>query len=683
VFGLLGSLKLTVALFSLSLVTVLVGTLAQDEMNMLEVKQRYFMSWIAPLHIDDFFPQAFLPHDKPFPGVLPFPGGALIGLLLMINLFAAKATRFKTHASGGKLAAGLLLMAAGTFVAGIVIMAGHSSDGLQGTPPMSYPQLWAACMAGVTLLGISLGVSATRIANPTIKSIAFTSAAIIGIFVVYALITGFRIGDPGLRIVWQLTKGLGAGVILLMGCLLVFDKQGGNVMLHLGVGLLMVGQFAFGDRQLEQRLNLVEGESANTLVNMDAIEMTFIENREGTQRVTAIPGSRLQSAADSEQLIKDESLPVDVRVLAFYGNSTLEDVTAENLATKGVGLQLRAVEASKSGGVDNAMNLAAAYVELLDKTSGDTLGKHLISQRLSDREMLVPESRTSDVFDSITVADTSYDIGLRFHREVKPYWVQLEDVRRITYSGTETPRDYSSFIRIIDTETGEDRKERVWMNNPLRYRGETFYQSSYETLPSGKEWTGIQVVRNSGWLIPYVACSVTGLGLLAHFLGVLRRFLRRRERETSKERAELAEFNLSPPSKRPVVATVAGFAVLALIMLTPWQAVKNTMRPESRATNYDFYTAGKIPTQSGGRIVPLDAYARQTLKAISNKESLSLETAPAGIRRRVSGGASASDSATPTSETTDSGSSRGRLSAMQWLMEIATDRKSTRLNSSH
>jgi ABC-type transport system involved in cytochrome c biogenesis permease subunit len=140
----------------------------------------------------------------------------------------------------------------------------------------------------------------------------------------------------------------------------------------------------------------------------------------------------------------------------------------------------------------------------------------------------------------------------------------------------------------------------------------------------------------------------------------------------------LAEFNLSPPSKRPVVATVAGFAVLALIMLTPWQAVKNTMRPESRATNYDFYTAGKIPTQSGGRIVPLDAYARQTLKAISNKESLPLETAPAGIRRRVSGGASASDSATPTSETTDSGSSRGRLSAMQWLMEIATDGRELR-----
>ncbi len=145
---------------------------------------------------------------------------------------------------------------------------------------------------------------------------------------------------------------------------------------------------------------------------------------------------------------------------------------------------------------------------------------------MENRKMSMTRSRSGE---------KTYQLGLKFHREVKPYWVQLEDVRRVDYSGTETPRDYSSFIRIVDTETGEDRKERVWMNNPLRYRGETFYQSNYTALPGGKEMTGIQVVRNSGWLIPYVACSITALGMLAHFLGTLTRFLRRRERETRKE----------------------------------------------------------------------------------------------------------------------------------------------------
>ncbi len=657
--GALGSLKLTVALFALSMITVLVGTLAQDEMNMFEVKQRYFMSWIAPLHIDDFFPQAFYPHESPIRGVIPFPGGALIGLLLMINLVAAKVTRFHIHAKGTRLAAGLGLILAGALLAAAVIVAGHSSDGLQGTPPISYELLWAAVLAALTVLGCSVGVAGTRVSNPTIKSIAYTIAAVIGICIVYSLATGFRIGDPGLRIVWQLTKGLGAGVVLMIGCLFVFDKQGGNVLLHLGVALLMVGQFAFGDRQLEQRLSLVEGQSSNTLVNLDLIELAFIEDVGGRDQVIAIPGSRLKSASRSEAVISDPALPVDVRVLAFYENSSLKDVTDDNLADRGVGLDVRAVETTKSGGTDSDMNLASAYVELLDKESGESLGKHLVSQLISDREMLMPDVNSKDFYDTVAVDETTYQFGLKFHREVKPYWIQLEDVRRVNYSGTDTPRDYSSFIRIVDVETGEDRKERVWMNNPLRYRGETFYQSSYTPLPGGKEMTGIQVVQNSGWLIPYVACSITGLGMLAHFMGTLTRFLRRRERETRKQRADLAEFNQSPPSNRPVLLTVAGFVLLAIYMLVPWQAVMQSMRPASRADQYDFYTAGKIPTQFGGRVMPLDAYARQTLKAISNKDSLPLDSAPAAIKTRASGGADAK--------------SAKKLTAIQWLMEVAVD----------
>ena len=92
IFSAIGSLKFTVVLFALSLVTVLVGTLAQDEMNMFEVKQRYFTCWFTQLYFDDLLPQAFYPHEEPVRGSIPFPGGALIGALLMINLIAAKVT---------------------------------------------------------------------------------------------------------------------------------------------------------------------------------------------------------------------------------------------------------------------------------------------------------------------------------------------------------------------------------------------------------------------------------------------------------------------------------------------------------------------------------------------------------------------------------------------------------------
>ncbi|TWU59351.1 Cytochrome c biogenesis protein CcsA [Rubripirellula tenax] len=654
-----GSLKLTVFLFACSLILVLVGTLAQDEMNMLEVKQRYFLSWIAPLHIDDFFPQAFLPHDKPIAGVIPFTGGALIGVLLMINLVAAKITRFKIHSSGGKLFGGLAVILLGCAVAAVVIMAGHDSDGLQGTPPewLGYDKLWAGVLASITVIGIALGISASKVNNSTMKPLLYVVAASVLSVVAYSMFSGFRIGEPGLRIVWQLTKGLGAGAILLAGCHLVFGKQGGNVLLHIGVGLLMVGQFVFGDRQTEQRLSMVEGETTNSFVNLDQIELTFIKSLDGEDVVTAIPGTRLQAALNSKTAISDESLPVDVNVLAFYPNSTLGDVPADNLANVGLGLEAGAVDRPKSGGVDAAMNVASAYVELTDKSSGESLGRHLVSQLFSDRGMLTRSGTGKDLFDSVSVGDDKYELGLKFHREVKPYWIHLEDFRRTTYSGTQTPRDYSSFVRIIAEDTGEDRKERIWMNNPLRYRGETFYQSSFDTLPNGQEITSIQVVRNSGWLIPYVACSITALGMLAHFLGTLTRFLKRRDRETRKEREELAEFAGKRPSQWPVYATAGGFGVLALMALVPWSAAMNTLRPTNRMQSFDFYAAGKFPTQFGGRVMPLDAYARQTLKAISNKESLPLDTAPSGIKGRVQG---------------------RKLSAMQWLFEVAIEKPELR-----
>ena len=75
--------------------------------------------------------------------------------------------------------------------------------------------------------------------------------------------------------------------------------------------------------------------------------------------------------------------------LAFYENSRLDDVIEENLANQGIGLEVRAVETTKVGGTDSRINIPATYVELLDKKSGDSLGRYLVSQIHSDRQTLM------------------------------------------------------------------------------------------------------------------------------------------------------------------------------------------------------------------------------------------------------------------------------------------------------
>ena len=43
-------------------------------------------------------------------------------------------------------------------------------------------------------------------------------------------------------------------------------------------------------------------------------------------------------------------------------------------------------------------------------------------------------------------------------------------------------KDFSSTIRLVDSSRNEDREIRIWMNHPLRYAGQTFYQFTLENL---------------------------------------------------------------------------------------------------------------------------------------------------------------------------------------------------------
>jgi ABC-type transport system involved in cytochrome c biogenesis permease subunit len=658
-----GSLKLTVVLFSVALVLVFAGTLAQHHLNMLEVKERYFTSWVALMHFEDLVPYAFFPHETPLRGLIPIPGGALIGALLMINLVAAKITRFHVHASGARLYAGITAIVLGLLTTYLIVSSGQSDEGLQGEPRIGYNELWriilgvmAASWVGIVGLAVTSNTLTARIAYLVL-------AIAIGGYIAFSLSTGYRIDDPGLRIVWQLAKGLGAGVILLVGCVLIFAKQGGNVLLHFGVGLLMVGQFLFGDRQLEQRLNLIEGQSANSFINLDEVELTFIRKEGDDQKVVGIPAELLVDSAANGTVIRDTKIPFDVRVKSFYKNSRLEPAKEkDNPANKGIGRNVAAVEARSSSGTESQVNLASAYVELLEKGTDKAVGSHLVSQWFSDREVFATGDSSTDEFDKVSADKQDYQLGLRFARTAKSFWVQLKDVRRVNYSGSDTPRDYRSFVRIVDPVSGEDRNEQIWMNNPLRYRGETYYQSNYTALPGGRESTGLQIVQNSGWLVPYVACSITALGLCVHFAGTLGTFVRRRSRE-NKKAVEAISATTGLPNDAPVGSVpgrkfgwpsvlVGGVACLAFMSLVPWSSVMNTLRPANRDADFDFHEFGKIPVQFGGRIMPLAAFANQTLTAISNKSSLPLEGAPAGIQERVEG---------------------RRLSSLQWLMEVAVD----------
>ena len=78
--------------------------------------------------------------------------------------------------------------------------------------------------------------------------------------------------------------------------------------------------------------------------------------------------------------------------------------------------------------------------------------------------------------------------------------------------------------------TRENREVDIYMNNPLRYAGLTYYQHQMGRLEStdGVPYSVLQVVHNPGWLTPYAGCFVVALGMVVQFLMHLVGFLNRR-----------------------------------------------------------------------------------------------------------------------------------------------------------
>jgi hypothetical protein len=175
------------------------------------------------------------------------------------------------------------------------------------------------------------------------------------------------------------------------------------------------------------------------------------------------------------------------------------------------------------------------------------------------------------------------------------------------YTGTAIPKDYSSYVRIVDEDGATLQEGRIWMNSPMRFRGETYYQSQYtsaEQSPMGVEQTVLQVVTNAGWLIPYVSCVLVGLGMLAHFSITLTRFASRYERNAIKKPVRQPWFLLSL-----LVPVVVIGGILA----------SRAKPPAASSDKIDWYRIGTLPVQHEGRMKPLSGVGSQLLKALSNK----------------------------------------------------------------
>lgn len=299
-------------------------------------------------------------------------------------------------------------------------------------------------------------------------------------------------------------------------------KKFGIFIVHAGLILMFIGQFATQLLQVESYMSIPEGETRNYSESSRRSELAIIDVTDPkADKVVAIPERVLaQKSGGGEISVPD--LPFRIKVDSYFLNSNWRYDSKNGLHFDPLP---RAIKM-------NDRDVATASVQAIaggQPVGNWTVSNWLFEDRLAENILTNLGNRvTAATFTppKFTVNGRDYLLMMRPERYYKPFNMSLLEFSHDRYLGTQIAKNFSSRVRIQRPETGEDRETLIYMNNPLRYWGETYYQGGFFPDDSG---TILQVVRNPSWLTPYVACVMVGAGLVIQFMSHLISFAKKRK----------------------------------------------------------------------------------------------------------------------------------------------------------
>ena len=656
----LADLRITVVLLGLSTFLVLAGTLAQVNHDIWEVVDGYFRCWIAYVRLADLVPSTWFPPGTPgshyaeLKGGFIFPGGWTLGLALGVNQLASMLTKFRVQARGMKLWGGLAVTAVGVGLTVAVILSGMSGEGATVEPLVSFAVLWRVFQAAAVLAAVGLtGWAVAALLDPAKRRAPQTALIVVGALAAAGLagwsVAVGAVSDSSVRILWQLMKATAAAGVLLAGLLPIFGRQGGTFLLHCGLLLLLASEFHTGTYAREGVISLEEGTAANHVSDTRSFEFALVRTHpNGTETHHVVSGAALTAAAEADRVIDDPDLPAIVEPVEVFSNANVTRAGAagtfpnpdDALPVAGrFGIApLEPGTGVEAGSTDYPAALVRLRKRAADGSPGSAVGTVVTSAFFPDAGVL-PGG------EPVEIGGETYRAELRFAREYLPYRVALDDVRATYYPGTRRVRSYESdltFAPLPLDGSAADPDERggfdafIWMNNPLRYDGRTFYQSGFVPGGDGRpDRSTLQVVTNTGWMVPYVACMILAVGMLAQFLMSLTRFLGRRGPvPTAAESRDAAEARVVAPDPDDEPAGGRwGWAFPLAVLLICGGYAASKWRPPGPVTKgplagFDLAAFEALPVLQGGRYKPLGTVARNALKAVNGNRQEFADGAP-------------------------------------------------------
>lgn len=283
-------------------------------------------------------------------------------------------------------------------------------------------------------------------------------------------------------------------------------KKIGIWITHFGLLLLIFGSAITSYFGVESQLQLDEGQSKNYSEDFIHQELYIVESINSEEdHVLSL------SAADLpiDTSINLDGLPFSFLVRECHLSSRIQLTSSTDFSYRyGIGKHLNVIPSPIDRRPD-ALNYVTAEIEFM--TANQLMGVYLLSSFIDRPQKLM-------------VGDRLFWVGIRPKRLYTPYSITLTSFTRETYPGTTIPSRFSSDIVLTDFKTSKSQPHHIYMNHPLRYNGTTYFQASF-----GKDdrMSVLQVVKNPGWMIPYISCLLMALGLCVHFGISLFRFLRK------------------------------------------------------------------------------------------------------------------------------------------------------------
>jgi len=320
-------------------------------------------------------------------------------------------------------------------------------------------------------------------------------------------------------LVWWPTEGRGLripifpgghfiGAVLLVNLIAAHAKRFrwtwrklGIHLTHAGLIIMLAGGLFTDLFAVESHMRLERGDTKNYSEDQRHMELAVIDTTDtDLDQVTAIPESVLKN----NRTIDHWSLPFRIAVRNYFPNSQLNMLNQDGtnvrpIANQGPGAMIAVQPLARTTAQDER-DVPAAAIEIQPKDGG-SLGTWLVSDALGAPQTFSCGGRT-------------WMIAMRTARYYKPYSVTLQKFTHERYAGTEIPKNFASKVTLIDPERSVNRDVLIYMNHPLRYRGETYYQAGFQ---QDDRATILQVVHNPSFLAPYVACVIVAVGLLVQF----------------------------------------------------------------------------------------------------------------------------------------------------------------------